>query len=125
MFVFRTRAATRVPLGVPLHVKPVHIPTPAAAPVLDVPWIMPITEDSVPRPDPNPASVDSGNRTVTNPNSSDPPVKPTHLPEAKSPILGAIRPLLSDSKTYAAAVITADALFNSGRGIGTLVTRAG
>ena len=86
---------------------------------------MPITEDSVPRPEPNPASVDSGNRTVTNPNRSDPPVKPTHLPKAKSPILGAIRSLLSDPRTYAAAAILAGAFFNSGRGIDTPVTRAG
>ncbi len=75
-YTARIRAATRVPLGVHLHVKPVHIPTPAAAPVLDFPWIMPITEHSVPRPDLNPVSVDSGIRTVTKTNSSDPPVKP-------------------------------------------------
>jgi len=60
-YTARTRAATRVALGVPLHVKPVHIPTPDAAPALDVPWIMPIAEHSVlPRPAPNPVPVARG-----------------------------------------------------------------
>ena len=57
------RAANRVPLGVPLTVKPVHIPAPlpVPVPVPDVPWIMPIAEHSVfPRPDPNPVSAAHG-----------------------------------------------------------------
>ena len=55
------RAANRVPLGVPLNVKPVHIPSPVPVPVPDAPWIMPIAEHSVfPRPDPNPVSVAHG-----------------------------------------------------------------
>ena len=59
-YTARTRAATRVPLGVPLHVKPVHIPAPPV-PVPDTPWIMPIAEHSVlPRPAPNPVPVARG-----------------------------------------------------------------
>ena len=136
-YIARTRAATRVPLGVPLHVKPVHIP----APVPDVPWIMPIAEHSAfPRPDPNPVSVARGfpspapnpdtvivadaygNNTVTNPtsNSSDPPVKSKNLPKAKPSILGVLRSILSDPKTYGAATLLADGLFNSGLGMYSL-----
>ena len=63
-----------------------------------------------------------GNNTVTNPNSSDPPVKLKNMPNAKPSILGVLRSLLSDPKTYAAVVILAGALFNSGLGIAPLVT---
>ena len=102
---------------------------------------MPIAEHSVlPRPAPNPVPVARGfpspapnpatvivadaygNNTVTNPNSSDPPVTPKNLPKAKPSILGTLRSLLSDPRTYGAAVILADALFNSGLGTDRLVT---
>ena len=87
---------------------PVHVPVP----IPDAPWIMPIAEHSAfPRPDPNPVPVAHGFSPVTNPNSSDSPVKPKNLPKAKPSILGTLRSLLSNPQTYGAATLLADVLF--------------